>query len=101
MNKDIEILKTFPIGVIVESTIGKGGPSVWVFDDKWEEGYRFDSHTSNEYCFISPDLANSPEQALDILDKIFDYIPKIKSTSKTCSSSEQLYKDLVLIKWRK
>ena len=33
MNKDIEILKIFPEGVMVESTIGEGGPSAVFMGD--------------------------------------------------------------------
>lgn len=33
MNNNEEILKTFPVGVMVESTIGEGGPSVVFIGD--------------------------------------------------------------------
>lgn len=70
---------------------------VWVFTDMVEEGYRFDSWNETEYCIIPKEYANGPDEAMEILDRIFEYIPKHESDSVS-GGSRQLNKELVLVK---
>lgn len=69
--------------------------SVWVFDDLWEEGYRFDDKISKRYCFVERKFANNESEALDFLQKAFEHIPKIQGTSNRMSIESQISEQII------
>lgn len=70
---------------------------VWVYDDLWEEGYRFDNWNGTKHCFIPREYASCVSEAIEILDRIFEYIPKHQSDSVS-GASRQISKELILVK---
>lgn len=56
--------------------------SVWVYDDLFEDGYRFDDIVNARYCIIPTMFAKSMALAVDFLAAAYAYIPKIKGASK-------------------
>jgi len=71
--------------------------SVWVFDDLWEEGWRFDDIVNCRYAFVPREFAGSAAIALDFLDKAYGFIPKKQGNSKP-QSSRQILERIVLYK---
>ena len=58
------------------------GPTLWVYDDLWEEGYRFDCKITRQYCFIPRNCAENETVAVEFLVAYYDYIPKLQGTSQ-------------------
>ncbi len=71
--------------------------SVWVYDDLWEEGYRFDDIVTNKFCFVEKKFANNPVEALDYLQKAYKFIPKLQGNSKPFRNSTQIIRELLLV----
>jgi hypothetical protein len=55
--------------------------SVWVFDDVWDQGYKFIDALSGRYCFIPTIYASSSYEACQFLEFAFRKIPKHDGTS--------------------
>lgn len=70
---------------------------VWVFDDLLEEGYRFNNWDCTQHCFIPKQFASCASEAINVLDKIFEYVPKYTSDSVS-GKSVQICNELVLVK---
>ncbi len=71
--------------------------SVWVYDDLWDEGYRFDDIITKRRCFITTEFAKNEHEALDILSKIYRYVKKEDGNSKRNPINEQILNSLVLV----
>jgi len=54
--------------------------SLWVFDDLWEEGYRFDDIINGRYLFIHRDTVGSVRQACMYLEEYYNKINKFDGT---------------------
>lgn len=72
--------------------------SIWVFDDLWEEGYRFQDILSNRYVVISRDSAKTVQQARTFLQEHYRQVKKIKGTSSNYGiTAEEFYNVLVMV----
>lgn len=97
---DEEFLTTWfanAIEIAKDSVKRKKQVEVWVYDDLWEEGYRFDNWNGTKHCFIPREYASCASEAIEILDRIFEYIPKHESDSVS-GGSRQINKELILVK---
>ncbi len=55
--------------------------TVWIYDDLWEEGYRFDDIVTKRFCFIERKYASNEHNALEFLIAAYKFIPKNEGTS--------------------
>ena len=51
-------------------------PSVWLYDDLFQEGYRFDDQLSKRFLFVKRSQAKSPEDAAVFVGRNFNEIQK-------------------------
>jgi hypothetical protein len=60
---------------------------LYVYDDLWENGYRFDDILNNTYVEISRENASNEYEALDFLGKNHKKVHKKKGTSRIMSGT--------------
>ena len=56
--------------------------TVWVYDDLWEDGYRFDDLITKRYVEIERKFAKNADEALEFLVAAYKFIPKENGTSR-------------------